>query len=89
MKTDLKEIPVIVKRAMLNPITDIGKLSKEQKKDLEKYVKMGILIKGKGGPFPKLKTVYALIGHNFIEARKEFIAEMYRIADYESKTKTK
>ena len=89
MKTDLKEIPVIVKRAILNPVTDIGQLSKEQKRNLEKYVKMGVLIKGRGGTFPKLKTVYALIGHNFIEARKEFIAEMNRIADYESKTKIK
>uniref|UniRef100_A0A6M3LPT2 Uncharacterized protein n=1 Tax=viral metagenome TaxID=1070528 RepID=A0A6M3LPT2_9ZZZZ len=84
MKTT-NEIPVIVKRAMLHPITDIGQLTIQDKKHLQKYVKMGVLIKGKGGPFPKLKTVYALIGHDIELRRKIDIAEMMRIAKYESK----
>jgi len=83
MKT-LLEIPEIVKRAMLNPITDIGQLNKEEKRPLEKFVKMGVLIKGKGGPFPALKTVYAITGYNIAAARKRNIEEMLKIQNYEN-----
>ena len=86
MKT-INEIPEIVKRAMLHPITDIGQLTAQDKKHLQKYVKMNVLIKERGGPFPQLKTVYALIGHDIALDRKESIAEMMRIVKYESSLK--
>lgn len=70
-------VPLIVKRGMLNPITDIGQLTVDQKKELNKYVKKGILDKGKGGPYPKLKTVYALHGFDFQKDREIQIKQMF------------
>ena len=86
MKTT-DEIPEIVKYAMLHPLRDIGQLTIQEKRHLQKYVKMNVLIKGKGGPYPKLKTVYALIGHDIERDRRESIAEMMRIVKYESSLK--
>jgi len=69
MKT-LNTIPEVVKVAMVSTVTDLGQLSKQQLRDLNKFVAAGVLIKGKGGPFPKEKTVYALVGHD-IKANRE------------------
>jgi len=89
MKTKkMKKIPDIVKRAMTEGIADIGQLSHQDKYQLNKFVKMGILDKGKGGPFPRLKTVFAIKGHDFIEERKMYIDEFIRIAEYENKFST-
>jgi hypothetical protein len=81
------EIPDIVKRAMLNPITDIGQLGKNEKKSLNLYVKKGVLAKGRGGPFPALKTVYALAGYDFVKARNEVIEQVKQIDEYETSKK--
>ena len=89
MKTTSTEIPEIVKRAMVCTITDIGQLDKEEKRQLGKYVKVNVLIKGKGGPYPKLKTVYAIKGYNINKARKESIEEMMAIVKYENYNKIK
>jgi hypothetical protein len=57
----IRLLPVadIVAHALETPVVSIGQLSPEQKKELEKAVRDGILKKGQGGGFAKTKTVYA------------------------------
>jgi len=69
-------IPAIVMRAMTDRVVDIGQLSDQEIKDLNKYVKKGVLIKGKGGPFPKPKTVYAIKGFDFEKNRTEEVEQI-------------
>lgn len=66
-------LPEIVAKAMVHTVTDIGQFSKTDLKELKKYVTLGVLVKGKGGPFPKEKTVYALVGHDFKARREEMV----------------
>ena len=74
-------IPSIVKRAMTETVTDIGQLSDEDKKHLNKYVKDGVLISGKGGSFPKEKTVYAIKGFDIQADRHKQMKEMLDTAE--------
>lgn len=67
------ELPEIVRRAMVETVTDIGQLSKSELYQLNKYVKRGWLSKGKGGPFPRLKTVYACPTFDFDADRQRVI----------------
>lgn len=69
-------IEPIVRRALVDTITDIGQLTPKEKRTLNRAVKRGTLAKGKGGPFPILKTVYAFPGFDFAAARAQHIAEM-------------
>lgn len=66
----------IVKRALTQTVTNIGQLSHQEQLDLEYAVRHGWLSKGKGGPFPILKTVYAHPGFGFASDRERSIAEM-------------
>jgi hypothetical protein len=75
------ELPEIIKRALVETVTDIGQLSKAELYQLNKYVKRGWLSKGKGGPFPMLKTVYACPGFDFKASRDRYIEQA--IAAYE------
>ncbi len=59
----------IVKRALVDTVNDIGQLSTQEKRELARAVKAGYLSKGKGGPFPKAKTVYARSGFDFAAGR--------------------
>ena len=63
----------IVKYAMTKPISDIGQFTKENLKVLNLAVKQGTLDKGKGGPFPAIKTVYAIKGFDFAADRQNHI----------------
>lgn len=72
MSTDSK-LPEIVKCALVETITDIGQLSQSDLYQLNKYVKRGWLSRGKGGPFPLLKTVYACPGFDFTASRDRYI----------------
>lgn|SRR6185437_972274 len=67
---------LIVKRALLESVTDIGQLSDTERCDLRNAVNRGLLCKGKGGPFPALKTVYAKPGFDFAAQRAGHIATM-------------
>ena len=69
-------MPEIVKYALVYTVVDIGQLTSEQRRDLKSAVKVGHLSKGKGGPFPILKTVYAHPGFDFAADRESHIAEM-------------
>lgn len=70
------DIPDIVARAATETVTDIGQLSKQELSDLNKYVAKGFLIKGKGGPFPKEKTVYAIKGFDIKKDRHDSVNKM-------------
>lgn len=69
-------IPEIVKRAMTERVVSIGQLTAEDLRQLNKYVKKGVLIKGLGGPFPKQKTVYAIKGFDIKKDREDSVNEM-------------
>lgn len=69
-------IPAIVKQALTSSITDIGQLTSEQKRTLNRYVRRGWLSKGKGGGWPVLKTVYACPGFNFVEQRRDLLRDL-------------
>jgi hypothetical protein len=74
----------IVKRAMLHTIIDVGQLTQQEHNELAAAVKLGYLVQGKGGPFPVLKTVYALPGFDFAAARREQVAQLFaEIAELE------
>jgi|HubBroStandDraft_6_1064221.scaffolds.fasta_scaffold1213083_1 hypothetical protein len=60
----------IVERALEHTVADIGQLTPEEHRELSKAVKNGMLSKGKGGPYPVVKTVYARRGFDFAAARQ-------------------
>jgi hypothetical protein len=60
----------IVERALEHTVTDIGRLTPEEQRELSKAVKAGVLSKGKGGPYPVVKTVYARRGFDFAADRQ-------------------
>ena len=65
----MSDLPNIVKRAMVSTVVDIGQLSKDEIKTLNKYVRLGYLSKGKGGCFPAIKTVWGFPGFDFQKQR--------------------
>ena len=69
----------IVKRALADTITNLGQLSVGERRELNRAVADGILSKGKGGPYPILKTVYARPEFNFAAARFTAIEELARV----------
>lgn len=88
MTATTAELPEIVKRALVETVTDIGQLSKSDKYQLNKYVKRGWLSRGQGGPFPKLKAVYAHPGFDFAVDRQRHVAYAMAIHEYEKRTQT-
>lgn len=74
-------IPDIVKRAMVETVVDIGQLSNSEKYQLNQAVRRGWLSRGKGGPFPVLKTVYACPGFDFAASRERYVEQT--MATYE------
>jgi hypothetical protein len=74
----------IVTRALLHTVTNIGQLSRDEINQLERAIRHGILAKGKGGPYPALKTVYARFGFDFEQERREWVAYMMRLHELET-----
>lgn len=68
----------IVRRAIRERVVDLGQLSHGEKLALNRAVRRGILSKGRGGPFPILKTVYAHPGFDFKRDREEDEADLRR-----------
>jgi len=64
------------KQALVYTLADIGQLTAEDRRELERYVRKGWLSKGRGGPFPLAKTVYARPGFDFAADRQRHIDEM-------------
>ena len=75
------EIPDIVRRALTETVVDIGQLSKSEIYYLNKYVKRNWLSKGKGGPFPNLKTVYAHRDFDFDADREFYVQRAIRLSE--------
>ena len=78
----MSDIPAIVQRAMVDTVTDIGQLTTEEIKVLNKYVKLGYLSKGKGGCFPIIKTVWACPTFDFQKQRNDAIDFLMKLADF-------
>ena len=76
-------LPEIVKRALVEPICDIGQLTAKDKYTLNKYVKKGYLSKGRGGPFPKIKTLYARPDFDFAADRNYEINQALALHELE------
>lgn len=81
-----------IDHALRHTVCDIGQLDHQTLLALNRSVRKGLLSKGKGGPFPKIKTIYAPAGFDF-EADRErhialamFYAEWDRQAAIERKT---
>ena len=72
----------IVKQALLHTVTDIGQLTSTEKLSLKKAVRSGWLVAGQGGPYPRLKTVYAHPGFNFKEDRERQLRALFIIGDH-------
>lgn len=68
----------IVLRALTRTATDIGQLTHQDRLELKRAVRSGVLSKGKGGSYPILKTVWAHPGFDFERDREEQVAEMMR-----------
>jgi len=79
------DIPSIVKRAMIDTLADIGQLTSDDIKTLDKYVKLGYLSKGRGGCFPVIKTVWACPGFDFQRQRDAAVENMLRIVELDKK----
>jgi hypothetical protein len=75
----------IVRRAMAETVVDIGQLSKTERKELGAAIKAGILVKGKGGPYPVVKTVYASIGFDFLADREMHVNLACALAELDAK----
>lgn len=75
------ELPEIIKRALTQTVTNIGQLSQQERRTLATFVKRGHLSKGKGGPYPILKTVYAVAGFDFAAHRAAHVRYMMYLAE--------
>lgn len=82
-----KGLSEIVKRALVETVTDIGQLTPVNKRELERAVRRGYLSKGRGGPYPAIKTVYALPGFDFAADRALIVAEMMELAHIDAVTR--
>jgi hypothetical protein len=71
-------ITPIVARAMREDFCCLGQISIQEKRQLDRAVRHGLISKGIGGPFPKLKTVYAPVGFDFAQDRENGIADLRR-----------
>jgi hypothetical protein len=69
-------LPAIVERALTEPVTDVGQLTRAERAALRGYVRCGCLARGQGGPYPLLKTVYAVPGYDFVGERQRMIQHM-------------
>jgi hypothetical protein len=70
----------IVKRALVRTVTSIGQITHQEQFELNRAVRKGWLSKGKGGPFPNIKTVYAHPGFDFAEDRRRHVEEAMEYA---------
>jgi hypothetical protein len=73
-KADTFEVAVrAYKRIHNGPLCDIGQLSAIEKRGLVLLQGMGWIEKGLGGPYPALKTTYAVSGFDFAADRQREI----------------
>jgi hypothetical protein len=69
-----KVITPIVARALAETVLNVGQLSHTETLELKRAVRHGVLVKGRGGPYPNLKTVFAAPGYDFAAEREKEIA---------------
>jgi hypothetical protein len=69
-------LPAIIQRALTETVTDLGQLTAPERAALRRYVRRGCLARGQGGPYPSLKTVYAVPGYDFAGERRRTLQRM-------------
>lgn len=72
---------------MPETVCDIGQLTSREIRQLDKAVERGWLSKGKGGPYPIMKTMWALRGFDFAADRQREIDYHMEIARIEKARK--
>lgn len=82
MKPILTEI---VKLALVETVVNGSQLTAAEKRELDRAVKHNYLSKGRGGPFPAIKTVYARPRFDFVADRECVVAEAMRLAEWEAR----
>lgn len=80
------ELPEIVRRAMTETVVNIGQLTASEQRTLDRYVEKGWLSKGKGGPYPILKTVWAFPGYDFALWRQRYVDHLLTLARLDEET---
>ena len=78
------EIPEIIRRALVETVCDIGQITTQEKRILNKYIKRGWLSKGKGGPFPMMKTMYAHRDFDFVADREREVEHAMALAELDA-----
>lgn len=78
-------LPEIVTRALTRTVVNIGQLTETEKRQLNAAAKRGHLSKGIGGPFPKMKTMWARLGFDFVADREREVAEAMALAELDDK----
>lgn len=73
----LKEIVI---RALTETVTNIGQLSPQEIRELNRATRLGYLAKGKGGPFPLIKAVWARPDYDFAKERRAHVAGIMALA---------
>lgn len=66
----------IVRKALIFTVTDLGQISIQQRRELDRAVDARVLEKGRGGPYAALKTVWAKRGYDFAGEREAEIAAL-------------
>lgn len=82
------QLTPIIKRALVETVTDIGQLTATERRELNAAVKHGWLSRGKGGPYPVLKTVWACPGFDFGASRRRYVAYAMALSADERRRRT-
>jgi hypothetical protein len=76
----MADLHPIIKRALLETVVNTGQLTSQEERELNKAVRKGWLSKGKGGPWPILKTVWARPGFDFAADRAAWLDYWYEVS---------
>lgn len=80
VETKKEHHPIVQRVLSEKSVADIGQFSSDEKKALDRAVRDGILKKGKGGGYPKLKTVYSHPEFDIDGDRKRIVRDMEHLA---------
>lgn len=76
-----------IDEATSGTVVNIGQLDKPTVNALNRLVMQGVLAKGRGGPFPAIKTVYAIAGFDFAADREAHVAEAMKWAELDEQVR--
>ena len=70
----------IVRHALVAPVVNLGQLSKDEIKQLDRAVRHGTLAKAKAGNYPIRKTVWAAPDYDFEYERENALRHLRMMA---------